>query len=63
MILTVMTHILFETGSRFTNFKTILVFDWHFSKEKLLEEKTVILELGESWPWKLPNKSVCLWTH
>ena len=28
----------------------ILVFEWQFSSEKLLEEKNVIVELGESQP-------------
>ena len=40
------------SGSRFTNFTTS-VFDCFFLNEKLLEEKTVIVELGESKPWNL----------
>ena len=33
----------------FRNFD-VLIFEWHFDHEKLLVEKTVILDLGESQP-------------
>ena len=43
----------YRPGSRFTNLKLSYLSLWLalFQGKTLLEEKTVIVELGKSWPW------------